>query len=85
MLIEDLPTYRSFVIHTDGGSNPGKEDETGWGVLILRKNAHGCHPTVVAELFGPVVTDHADDYYVGAAAATKKVGGAGGTHEYLAC
>ena len=37
-----------------------------WGVVVLQKNVAAQHPTVVAELFGPVETSPFNPYYIGA-------------------
>ena len=63
-LLEDLPVG-GLVLFTDGGSNKIRS-QTGWGVVVLQKNAAAQHPTVVAELFGPVETSPFNPYYIGA-------------------
>ena len=78
-LIGSLP-HGSLVLFTDGGSNPNRE-ETGWGVVVLRKQAYA-HPLVVAELFGQVITDSSSEYYVGAVSKTNDT--AEGTAMYQA-
>jgi hypothetical protein len=66
-LIASLPSG-SYVLFTDGGSNDNRE-ETGWGVVVLRKRANQ-HPEVVAELFGRVDTDYDSEYHIGAISPT---------------
>ena len=57
-LIADLPAG-GLVLFTDGGSNPSNREETGWGVVVVRKEAAGA-PTLIAELFGQVTADPFD-------------------------